>query len=346
MNVQTQETPAPPIGVVESLTRGFETVNNCLWLLLLPLSLDLFLWLGPHLSIETLVQQMIVGPIRQLSPDPATRQAFNAALDLLTAFGQQFNLFSRLDTAPFGLPSLMAGRGPLASPAGPATTIPITSPALYLLILVCFYLAGLLLGAMYLDWIARQVRGQAAVAGEAPPEGDRVQRVAAHWARFLIINLLLLVVAAVIGAPLLLATALLSALSPLLAQFALAGVLVVALWALVYVSFTLHGVVLAGQGVRAALWDSVRMVQWNLLSTLGLFTVMLAVSRGLNTVWNMPGDQSWYLLIGVAGHAYIATGLTTASFVFYVDRSRWWREARAQFVASLQRDQARASRRQ
>ena len=50
--------PTPPVGVIESLTTGFETVASHLGLLLFPALLDLFLWLGPRLSIDNLIQRL------------------------------------------------------------------------------------------------------------------------------------------------------------------------------------------------------------------------------------------------------------------------------------------------
>jgi len=78
------------------------------------------------------------------------------------------------------------------------------------------------------------------------------------------------------------------------------------------------------------------MVQWSLPAAAGLLSVIVALSWGLNYVWNLPGDDSWYLLLGAAGHAYVGTGLLVASFVFYKDRRRWWQEARAQLIARAQ----------
>ena len=73
MTVQTREAPAPPLGVIESLARGFETVSRRLGLILLPLALDLFLWTGPRLSINSLVQQGVTALKDTPGIDPASR---------------------------------------------------------------------------------------------------------------------------------------------------------------------------------------------------------------------------------------------------------------------------------
>jgi hypothetical protein len=45
-------------------------------------------------------------------------------------------------------------------------------------------------------------------------------------------------------------------------------------------------------------------------------------------VWNLPAPDSWVTLAGIGGHAFVSTGLVTATFVFYKDRYRWWVEMR------------------
>src|SRR6266508_3738532 len=61
----TRATPLPQ-GLIETIQAGFNTLNRNLWLLLLPLALDLALWLGPQLTPgglgETWLHQMAAPP--------------------------------------------------------------------------------------------------------------------------------------------------------------------------------------------------------------------------------------------------------------------------------------------
>jgi len=43
----------------------------------------------------------------------------------------------------------------------------------------------------------------------------------------------------------------------------------------------------------------------------------------LNYLWSVPPNNSWMLLIGIAGHAFITTALLAASFVYYRDMNIW-----------------------
>ena len=113
--------PVPPQGIIPSLVTGFEAINARLELILLPLALDLFLWLGPHLSIGPLVPQVEAAMnnlVATAGRDAATESNFQIIRTALEEFGATFNVFSFLSTAPLGLPSLLAGRGPVLTPAG------------------------------------------------------------------------------------------------------------------------------------------------------------------------------------------------------------------------------------
>ena len=63
-----------------------------------------------------------------------------------------------------------------------------------------------------------------------------------------------------------------------------------------------------------------------MLASAGLLTLGLLISWGMGYLCAIPRLDSWFLIIGVAGHAFIATGLVAASFVFYQDRYRWTNE--------------------
>jgi hypothetical protein len=60
------------------------------------------------------------------------------------------------------------------------------------------------------------------------------------------------------------------------------------------------------------------------LPTSGLFVFcVFLLSQGLNYLWSVPSSDSWMALVGLAGHAFIATALLAASFVYYRDMNVW-----------------------
>ena len=333
--------PAPPKGVFSSLITGFETINARLELILLPLALDLWLWLGPHLSVSPLVPQ-IEAALRPVfaaaAADPANQRNVEIIRDMLTGFGQTFNIFSMLSTAPLGLPSLMAGRSPIVTPAGGPAFWTVDSLPLYLLLVGAFILAGLYLAALYFGGIAQQVRDKRLSWGLL------LRQVWGDWARLTALLALGLAVLLILGLPLLLLTGLVSLFSSLLGLLIWVGGLTLILWVLFYAGFAMHGMLLNRRGLFAALWDSARLVQFNLPYAAGLFLLVVAVNLVLSFVWNIPHDDNWLLLLGVGGHALISTALVAATFVFYQDRYRWWVEMRQALVARAEAETRAASR--
>ncbi len=314
--------PAPPHGVVASLVAGFEAVNARLELILLPLLLDLFLWLGPHVSIRPLVSRLLGVLAAPPGADAATLRNLEIVRSALSDYGATFNLFSMLSTAPLGLPSLIGGRAAVTTPRGAALTWYVDSLPLYLLLLGAFVLVGLFLGALYFGGIAQQIRDRRLSLALL------AQQVWVDWARLTALGAVALAVVLLLGTPVLLVTGVLSLFSPLVGLVVWVLGSTVILWALFYAAFALHSMLLHRRGLFGALWDSLRLVQFNLPHAAGLFVVVVLINVGLGLVWNIPQDDSWFLLLGVAAHALISTALVSATFVFYQDRFRWWTEMR------------------
>src|ERR687883_1725823 len=48
-----------PKGVIDTLSAGYVALNRQLWVLLVPILVDLLLWLGPHVSYSPLVDPTV-----------------------------------------------------------------------------------------------------------------------------------------------------------------------------------------------------------------------------------------------------------------------------------------------
>src|ERR1700690_1115448 len=89
--------PVPPQGIIASLVTGFEAINARLELMLLPLALDLFLWLRPPLSIGPLVPQIEAAMnslVAAAGNDANTQRNFQVLKTALEDYGATFNVFS------------------------------------------------------------------------------------------------------------------------------------------------------------------------------------------------------------------------------------------------------------
>jgi len=58
METEQGKLPPPP-HLFASLMAGFDSIANHIMVILPPVLLDLFLWLGPHLSLKQFVQPVI-----------------------------------------------------------------------------------------------------------------------------------------------------------------------------------------------------------------------------------------------------------------------------------------------
>lgn len=358
----------PPIGVIDSLASGLETVATHLPLLLLPLLLDVILWLGPRVSFRPLL--VWLGDFVANDPSPTSLLVLLSVLYLgfpffahqemwrpiLLAFPQTEQtsfagvaeaVRSITQSAPDQflsvsvMPSMVAGRSAGLLPFGYTPPIwQIQTPVEVLVLRLLLFLVGLVLLIVYLTLIAQQIR-----EGHNGP-GWVARRASVVLIQVVAVLILLLVVA--VGAALMLSMALSAIvllgsmlggnqLAEALASITLLLLFLMASWFILLTAFTVHGMLMNDRGVFAAMWDSLRVVQWNMSSTFGLLLVMFIVAMAAYYVrgWLDPG--SLLMPIGMVGHAFISTGLLAATFVFFKDRYRYWRELRDQLLAELER---------
>ena len=169
-NVTTKEKAARPLGVVGSLAAGFEMVGRHLGLIVLPVLLDLFLWLGPRISIAPLLEQFAAFLLTQSKPDPATLDQVTQAVQVLKQFGEQSNLLALLSALPLlNVPSLLAQHASGAlSPLGQPHVVLTTSVLAVLGWGSVLVPVGLVLGFVYLNGLARWVRTMRAPAKSRP----------------------------------------------------------------------------------------------------------------------------------------------------------------------------------
>ncbi len=319
------EAPKPPLGIIDSITTGFEVVNARLALALFPLALDLFLWLGPKLSLKPLLPPLIsnLQYLYTVNGDSQAWQQFEFLRDFLTELGDRYNLFAVLSTAPMGVPSLVRQEMPNAMPPGvPATVWPVSHPLIYLALFGLFTLAGFFLGALYFGCIAQQVRDKRL---DLP---QLLWQVWPDWLRLTAFMALLAAVLGVLEMPIFMVSVVLAAFLPPAGVLLSALGLTLALWLVFYVGFTVQGIVLQRRGLLAAIWDSFRVVQASFPYTAGLYTVIMVLNAGLGAVWNLVAANTWVMLAALGGHALVSTALVAAAFAYYQDRYRWWTELR------------------
>ncbi|MGE5641833.1 MAG: hypothetical protein ACM3Y8_02375 [Byssovorax cruenta] len=319
MYAQKLETLPPPPGVLGSLKAGFNVVSSNVLLILMPLAIDMFLWLGPRLSVSK-----VLGPLYTLLFEQAKRglttpedvQRLAAFQDLFAEGLKRFNLLSliaRLQTFPVGVSSLLARTMPVDSPIGGDKIIQIPSLLAVLGAMFLLVIAGWVVGGLYFGWVSNTV-----LAGSAAriSPWDAVLQT-------LILSVVWFLALVILSIPVALLLTVLTFISPALASGALFVMLLLSFWLIVPLFFTPHGIFVRGQNAFRSILTSFKMARFT-LPTSGMFVFnTFILSTGLNYLWSVPKSSSWMTLVGISGHAFITTALLAASFVYYRDMNIW-----------------------
>jgi len=312
-----QAMPVKP-SLITSLLAGFDAITNHIELVLFPLALDLFLWLGPHLRLKNLVEQILsqmVGLPGVDSPDAIQALELNRELWLLVA--DRLNLFSALRTYPVGIASLMVSRQPIATPLEGLLAWEATSIWGILVWWFLLTIVGIIAGALYYTLVA-----QASFTGKVDWRSVLGQWPWAAMQALLLSAFMygLLLAISIPGSCLITA----SSLGGLpVAQFTILLFGALMLWILFPLFFSAHGIFTFQYKVWTSIKQGARLTRLTLPTTSMLFLTIIIISEGLDTLWRIPPENSWMTLIGVTGHAFVTTGLLAASFIYYRDASRW-----------------------
>ena len=321
MNMQKLNELPPPPGVMGSLRAGFDTVSSHVWLILLPLLLDVALWFGPHLSVERLANpffRIMFAQARTTLTSSSDLERFTAYQAAFGELVERFNLLSllgKLQAFPVGISSLLAQTMPVETPFGSQSVVQISSLPGLLVLGFLLTIIGWVTGGLYFRW----------VSGIALGGANGQTMVSLSWA---ILQTLLLSVIWAIGLlmiiiPVMFILSLLTFFSPVLASGVLLVFLIFSIWLIVPLFFTPHGIFVRRQNAFYSIFTSLKMARFT-LPTSGLFVLsVFLLSTGLTYLWSVPPDDSWMLLVGIAGHAFIRTALLAASFVYYRDMNLW-----------------------
>jgi len=317
------------MGVIDALGLGFELVLRSLWVLVIPVALDLFFWLGPRLSVRPLFERLVrfwAANAADLSSLPASVEDIQQSLSRI---GASFNLFGLLATDFMGvrflpLPVIKSfvpadADAPGTAMIGNPATYTLDSPAAVLLLAGVLLAAGLLIGAFYLTMVADRVRP----AGVA--RHSFVRRALTAWFWYLCLGLL--VAAAYMAVSMAASIMLLisAALTPLL----LVGAWLAGIWVFLYTWFVVYAIVLGEAGLLRALWWSVNVVRRNFNAALMFILLNTLIMWGLSILWGWLEESALGSIAAIAGNAFIGSGLAAAALIFLQDRLILWQESAA-----------------
>ena len=308
--------PTPP-GVLPTLIAGFDAVTKHITLILFPVGLDLLIWLAPHLQVKTLIEAWMVAVFQPIEDVPDVAEMMEAAQTLWTLMAERFNLLITLRSYPVGIPSLIVSNLPIKIPGGEPALLDVSSLGIALLLAGLFTFLGLLMGTLYFAMV-----GRAAIHDEVRP-----LKALLEWRRtstqVILLAFVWLGLLVGISVPLSCGISLFALIGLAVGPIAVLVFGSLLLWVTFPLLFSPHGIFVNQDATWTSIKKSFRITRMTLPNTATFFIAVMLLSQGLDILWRIPPEDSWLTLIGVFGHAFVATGLLSASFIYYHQADQW-----------------------
>jgi len=308
------------LSIIDALSAGFSLIRRRLWLMLVPIVLDVFLWLGPRISIGPLVQRAmpLMAPPATDVLSKADAQTLALARDALVEAGRSFNMFSLLTNTLLGMPGLMTVAPDLAQPVVTPAVVQVSSGWLALGTFILLLVASVFIASLYLGLMAQEI-----TAGSVDLK-SLLLGVWIYGARIVVLGVFLIGVALVFIFPVSVVSALAALFSQGLAIMMIGAFSLAAMWVtlavLIYLFFTVSAIVLNGDGMLRAIRNSILVVRRNMWPTLGLLVLVNVISAGLGFLWQRMALAVWGAPIGILCNSFVGSGLAAAVLIFYRDR--------------------------
>ncbi|MBK7320698.1 hypothetical protein [Candidatus Villigracilis affinis] len=304
--------PTPP-GIINSIKAGFDMIASHITAILLPLMLNLFLWLGPRLRMNALFDSIKSEVIAIWKAGGVPAEDIQLILSWYETTIPSINLFWLLRTLPIGISSLLFPQQTASTPLGSPLILQVSAVSLVGWIFI-LNLLGWIGGGLYfrsVAWLAIQDKNN-------PP--IRISRVIVQT---VLTSIFWSILSVMILVPVFLVLAVVLQFSPFIANLLVLFLSLVSMWVVVPLFFWPHGIFLRRQNFATAIFSSVQMTRFTLpTSSMFVLTIFL-LSVGLNFLWSIPPQDSWMTLVGIFGHSFVTTALLAASFVYYRDMNTW-----------------------
>lgn len=308
----------PPPGVISSVKAGFDAIAAHIMAILLPILLDVFLWLGPRLSMEKFYLSILPQLIEAWRLAGLSSEEIKRVVESNAEVLPQINLFWLVRTIPIGISSLFSNPhyfgDPIGTPLGAPAVMQVTSDANLLGWVCALILFGWIGGALYFRLVARL----------AVPHGQIPALSVWHAVgQTMLVSIFFMVIVLTLGLPVIIFLLFLLQLSPLIGQFVVLVLSFMFMWIFIALFFWPHGVFLHGQNAFASIFASLRLARFTFPNSSMFVLTVFLLSAGLNFLWAIPPKDSWMTLVGILGHAFVTTALLAASFIYYRDMSAW-----------------------
>jgi hypothetical protein len=335
------------LGVIDTLSAGFGLINRRLWLILLPIALDLFLWYGPRLSIAPVAQDALRTfnrslaetadqplPVSRPSEETVKESEAGMALYLDSLGRSNFIALHSVQGANFAqVPTLSGGLEWLdillhedvyARASGDReAAFQLTNLPALLGVSFVLTLAFLFLGSLYYLALALATQGPEPKVRYGP--AGFVGRVFMGWLRLIGYFALLGLVLALILTPATIAVLAVAIFSPELAALVLTFVSsALVAWPLMFLFFGVPAMFASDVDPVRGIWYSYKVVQLNFGSAVRFIAAVLVLSFGMPMAWRLVVQLPLAGPLGILSNAYIATGIAAGGILFYRERFQSW----------------------
>jgi hypothetical protein len=305
--ISSKQPQAAVAGVIETIADGLSLTLVRPGLMLVPVALDAYLWLGWRVSLSPLTDALA----RRAATIDSTRSA-----DVI----ERLNDIGRGDATwllALQTPSLLsdASRSDIYDWRSRPEIAP-DQPWIAAVALAVLVVGAMLLPMIYGVPLADNALGRERGLGETA----RAMLIAG-WRFFTLV--LLMIVIALGGMIPFIAGAGVLALGGTGGESTIvlgASLVIAALFLLLW--FAPDAILVSEVGpIRAARY-SLQVVRTSFWQTIGLVGASMLITLGLSEIWLRMADNAPGLVIGVLLNAFVSTGLTLASMLFYVSRIR------------------------
>ncbi len=306
------------MGVIDCLSAGYRYLGWRFELILIPIVLDLLLWMGPRFNVAPLFDQFAVAYGELAAAEgvtPEIGQMVNQLSDSIRQMGEGSNLLNGLVSGTLlHVPSLpVAGADWL-----PHTILDINTVGEAATWWLVFTLLGLLIGVIYLTLLARRLP-IGSVAGART--GQVAVAVLRHWLQVIGFVIVVALALLILYLPISFVVGLMMLASPAFgsAVAALAGALTLIVF--FYLYFVTAALIMDNVPLNVAIMRSMRLVQENFWPTLGFILLSSLIGLGIALLLVQVANIGvWAALAAIVVNAYIGTGLSMALLVFYRSR--------------------------
>ena len=313
MEISKVENLPPPPGVISSIKAGFDTIATHINAILLPLLLNLFLWLGPRLRMNALFDSIKADAVQIWKSGGVSAEDIQRVMTWYNDTIPNVNLFWLLHTVPIGISSLFFPQAASSTPLGNPATLQVSALNLF----------GWMFWLTLIGWIGGGLYFRSVAWIATANKNEQRLSVSRAITQTMLISILWGLLLMVIGMPVFLIFALVIQLSPILANLLVIVISLVSMWVIVPLFFWPHGVFIRNQNVITSIVSSFQMTRFTLPTSSMFVLAAFLLSFGLNFLWSIPPKDSWMTFIGILGHSFVATALLASSFIYYRDMNIW-----------------------